>query len=433
MLLGLYSYFAYFLKRNDFSQLLFLYSGLFLGSFFLIEKNKNRFWFLAGLALVFRLIFIGATPNLSQDFYRFIWDGRLLAEGINPFLSTPKNLLEENFSAIAQTQILVDGMGSLNASNFSNYPPVSQFIYGIAGFFAKKSILGSVVIMRLILITADFGTLYFGKKLLEKLQLPSYRIFWFILNPFIILELTGNLHFEGLLLFFFIAGIYFLIQKKWILAAILIGFSISTKLLPLLILPLFFNYFRKKFTSGLLKLIGFYTLIFITVFLTFLPFLSDNLIQNYSDSVGLWFSTFEFNASVYYIIRWIGFQTVGWNIIGTVGKILPIIIFLGILALTFFRKNYPKENLLQNMLLAFCLYFLLSTTVHPWYLATPLLISIFTKFKFMIFWSFLVILSYSAYANLHFEENLYLVALEYILVASFFCYEIFYQKHNLVD
>ncbi|MDR6300539.1 polyprenol phosphomannose-dependent alpha 1,6 mannosyltransferase MptB [Mesonia maritima] len=388
---------------------------------------------MASLALIFRLIFIGAIPNLSQDFYRFIWDGRLVAEGINPFLSTPKNLLKQNFSAIAQTQILVDGMGNLNASNFSNYPPVSQFVYGIAGLLAEKSILGSVVIMRLILIAANFGTFYFGKKLLEKLQLPSYQIFWFILNPFIILELTGNLHFEGLLLFFSVSGIYFLMQKKWILSAILIGFSISVKLLPLLLLPLFFNYFRKKFKFGFLKLLGFYTVIFLTVFLTFIPFLSENLIQNYSDSVGLWFSKFEFNASIYYIIRWIGFQTVGWNIIGTVGKILPNLIFFGILGLTFFRKNYPEKNLLQNMLFAFCLYFLLSTTVHPWYLATPLLISIFTKFRFLLIWSFVVVLSYSAYANLHFEENLYLVALEYILVASFFCYELFYKKRNLID
>ena len=172
--------FAYDLERRNFLKLLFLYSGLFLGSFLLIEKNKNRFWFLASIALIFRVIFIGAIPNLSQDFYRFIWDGRLVAEGINPFLSTPKRLLEKNFSTIAQTKILVDGMGNLNASNFSNYPPISQFVYGIAGLFAEKSILGSVVIMRLILIAADFGTLYFGKKLLEKLQLPSYQIFWFI-------------------------------------------------------------------------------------------------------------------------------------------------------------------------------------------------------------------------------------------------------------
>ncbi|WP_240462963.1 polyprenol phosphomannose-dependent alpha 1,6 mannosyltransferase MptB [Mesonia aquimarina] len=388
---------------------------------------------MAGFALIFRLVFIGSLPNLSQDFYRFIWDGRLIAEGINPFLSTPKKLLEENFSAIAQTRILIDGMGSLNASNYSNYPPVSQFVYGIAGFFAKKSILGSVVIMRLILIAADFGTLYFGKKLLKKLQLPSHRIFWFILNPFVILEFTGNLHFEGLMVFFLLSGIYFLVQKKWMFSAILIGFSISVKLLPLLILPLFFNYFRKKFKLGFVKLLGFYMLIFTTVFLTFIPFLSENLIQNYSDSVGLWFSKFEFNASVYYIIRWIGFQTVGWNIIGTVGKILPIIIFLGILGLTFFRKNYPEKKLLQNMLFAFCLYFLLSTTVHPWYLATPLLLSIFTKFRFLLLWSFLIVLSYSAYNTQEFQENMYLLALEYLLVVGFFTYELYYKRRKMIS
>ena len=91
----------------------------------------------------------------------------------------------------------------------------------------------------------------------------------------------------------------------------------------------------------------------------------------------------------------------------------------------------PRNQTIYFLL--FCLYFLLSTTVHPWYLATPLLISVFTKFRFMIFWSFVVILSYSAYDNLQFQENIYLVALEYVLVASFFCYEIYYKKRNLID
>jgi hypothetical protein len=158
--------------------------------------------------------------------------------------------------------------------------------------------------------------------------------------------------------------------------------------------------------------------------ITFLPFISSEFIQNFSSTISLWFQNFEFNASVYYVIRWIGFQIVGWNLIETVGKILPVLVLLFVLGIAFFRKNDKPQQLITLMLFAISFYFLMSTTVHPWYLATPLLLSVFTKYKFPIVWSFMVVLSYSAYGKDDFDEKLWLVALEYIVVIGFAVWEI---------
>lgn len=438
--IALYINFGYGLERSDFIKLILFCTYLFYISYYFIEKIKLNFWVLASLGIVSRLAFILAIPNLSQDFYRFLWDGRLLLQGVSPYLFTPDSSAVLNIS-VEQSKELIEGMGALNASHFSNYPPVNQLFFAVAALFAGKNILGSVVVLRVIIILADVGILYFGKKLLEKMNIPIKNIFWYFLNPFIIIELTGNLHFEGVMLFFFVWALYLLFKGKWFWAAVLIGISVSVKLIPLIFLPLFLKYFTSKEAStepvlsgvqrlNLTTLVKFYSIIGITVLVTFLPFISLEFIQNFSSTIALWFQNFEFNASVYYLIRWVGFKIVGWNLIEIIGKILPVLVLLFVLGIAFFRKNKTPQQLLTAMLFAISFYFLLSTTVHPWYIATPLLLSVFTKYKFPIVWSFVVMLSYSAYGKYGFNENLWLVALEYILVIGFAVWEVFIQKNK---
>jgi len=425
--------FAYQLERTDFIKLLSLYAALFFLFYKLVQLNTGNFNFLFWTGIALRAVFIFSIPNLSQDFYRFLWDGRLLIQGINPYLSTPDsfNVLEAWSLSGAEGQALINGMGTLNASHYSNYPPVSQLIYALAALFAGGSILGSVIVMRLVLIAADIGTLLFGKKLLEKLQLPKHHIFWFFLNPFIIIELTGNLHFEGVMVFFLVGALYFMAVKKWWWSAVFLGLSVATKLIPLLFLPLLLPYFISQFpskTQALKKLSLYYLVVLATVVVLFLPFLSGAFLQNFSKTISLWFVNFEFNASVYYLIRWVGYETVGWNIIGTAGKVLPVVVVLFLGYLSFFGKAKDLSQLLVLMLFGSCFYFLLSTTVHPWYLTIPLVLSVFTRYRFMLVWSFMIVLSYSAYVPGGFQENLWLVGVEYVVVIGYFVWEVFVKK-----
>ncbi len=430
----LYVSFGYDLDRSDFIRLSLLYVGLFFLAYRIIQISKGRFWLLAGFGILFRLLFIGSIPNLSQDFYRFLWDGRLLLQGINPYLLTPEFYIQSGNEVVPQALELYKGMRALNASHYSNYPPVNQLFFAIAALFAGKSILGSVVVLRITMVLADIGILYFGRKLLKKLDLNPHNIFWYFLNPFIIIELTGNLHFEGVMLFFLVWSLYLLHNKKWFWAAVLIGVSISVKLIPLLFLPLFYQRFVTNglFSNGFWNLKKFFWVIIVTILVAFAPFLSSEFITNFTATIGLWFQNFEFNASVHYILRWIGFQTVGWNLIETTGKILPLIVILFVLLLSFFRENKTSRQLITAMLFAISFYFLLSTTVHPWYIATPLLLSVFTRYRFPIIWSLVVVVSYSAYGAEGFHENLWLIAFEYLVVIGFFIWELF-QKKNIIS
>ena len=432
-----YVSFAYDLSRIDYIKLVSLYVALFILFYKLLKLNGQNFTFLAVLAFSFRLLFLFSIPNLSQDFYRFLWDGRMILQGFNPYVHTPESFIINGTSPVYQAQELYNGMGILNASHFTNYPPLNQLCFVIAGLFAGKSILGSVIVLRLMIIAADFGTLYFGKKLLHKLNIPVNTIFWFILNPFIIIELTGNLHFESVMIFFLIWSLYLFQVGKWRFSAVIFAFSISIKLIPLIFLPLFFNWFFNGKLSikdwrlhslEFKNLFFFYSLIIFITLILFIPFYSLAFIQNYTQTVILWFQDFEFNASLYYVARTIGYLFRGYNEIGLIGKIFPVIIFLFVLYTTFFRKNKPLKELILSMFIVLSFYYFMSTTVHPWYIATLLILSLFTKYKFPLVWSFAAILSYLAYANSDNTENLWVISLEYILVYGFLIWEVFIKK-----
>ena len=434
-----YISFGYDLVRTDYIKLITLYSSLFFLFYKLVQIKKGNFFFLVVLSFLFRFLFLFSIPNLSQDFYRFIWDGRLFLEGYNPYLYTPESFILNHQFPVAQAQELYNGMGVLNGSHFTNYTPLNQLFFIAAGWIAGKSILGSVIIMRLCIIAADFGTLYFGKKLLEKLNIPIHNIFWYLLNPFIIIELTGNLHFEGVMIFFLIWSLYLLHIGKWTTAAIVFACSVSIKLIPLIFLPLVFQYFFKKEDgikklvdwNAFKKLIGFYTIVVGLTLLSFSLFYDSELIHNYTNTVKLWFQRFEFNASLYYIAREIGYSFRGYNEIAVIGKIIPLIVTGFLLVIAFFRKNKSMIELITAMLLVLSFYFFTATTVHPWYLSTLLILSIFTKYKYPLVWSYVIILSYLAYITADNKENLWVIATEYLIVYGILIWEIANKKGHL--
>ncbi|WP_422107220.1 mannosyltransferase [Winogradskyella sp.] len=472
----LYLWFAYSLERTEALKLILLYVALFVFAYQIIKTSG--FYTSTALstgprimiisAILFRLLFLFAIPNLSQDFYRFIWDGSMILEGFNPYLHTPNAFILNGELPIAHARELYNGMGELSAMHFTNYPPLNQLCFVLGNLFPGQSILSSVIGMRLIIIAADMGTLYFGKKLLECLKLPSHRIFWYILNPFIIIEFSGNLHFEGVMIFFLVWSLYLLHSGRWKWAAVLMACSISVKLIPLMFLPLFFWFFNKRSVissatsskvlygdqevekshydnqvntshlnewipafAGMTKLVGFYVIVIMTVIILFLPFFSMEFFNNYSKTVGLWFGDFEFNASIYYIVRAIGYAITGYNEIAIITKVLPIISALIILGFSFFKQNNSIPKLTASILIAFSCYLFLSTTVHPWYIGTLVLLCIFTNYRYPLVWSVAIILSYLAYLGIGTSdksENLWVIGLEYLVVFSIFIWEVVLKK-----
>lgn len=409
---------TYHLERHQSVVLLSVYSLVFLVYLGLCRMAEERqtFWWLVGLAVVMRVLLLPAVPNLSDDVYRFIWDGRLLVQGVDPFAYLPEDMMQQGVFQHLQgiDQSLFQQLNS--PAYFTIYPPVNQAIFASAAWLFPDSVYGSTIIIRSWLLLADMGVMFMIVVLLRNVQLPEQRFFLYALNPLIILELTANLHFEGLMIFFLLMSFFMLQKDRLVISAFFLALAISTKLLPLILLPL---YWRRLGTKQAWYLY-FVTAVF-TV-LMFVPLLSYELLAGLSQSVGLYFQKFEFNASVYYIIREIGFIVKGYNIIGSAGKWLAVSTFLAIIIYTILER---KNQLPAAWMWVWLIYLALATVVHPWYVTPMLAFSTFSTYRFPVLWSWIIFLSYAGYTSDSFSENLWLTAVEYGLLVAFIGYELY--------
>jgi hypothetical protein len=105
------------------------------------------------------------------------------------------------------------------------------------------------------------------------------------------------------------------------------------------------------------------------------------------------------------------------------GKIMAFLTFLGVLFI-----SWKSKNLFVGALAILTLYFAMTTTVHPWYATNLLVIAIFTNFRYPIVWSCTIFLSYNTYQTNIYQENLWLVTFEYLLVIGMMFYEL---RNNL--
>ena len=422
----------YFTRRTDFTQLILLFTLLFAAYAAFTHKTwaEGHFGAAIVVAFLFRLVLLFAWPNLSDDYYRFIWDGRLLVHGINPYLVLPADFIQSPQAAGAG--LTEDLYRQLNSSRYYTvYPPVNQAIFAVAAGLFPRSLLGSVVVMRLFILLAEAGTIYLLIRFTRKLQLPKSAVLRYALNPLVIVELTGNLHFEAVMIFFCLAALYGLsgdrIKKPalWLPSALSLALSVATKLLPLMFLPVLWQ--QLGFRRGLLycAVVGCLLLGLVA------PFVSQNLITNFGSSINLYFQKFEFNASLYYLIREVGFWLKGYNIIGAAGPFLSFLSLLAMLLMAFqpgrfqslVKPAYQQTALFTWLLFTLSIYYISATTVHPWYLTTLVAVSVLTPYRFPLVWSALLPLTYFAYNTSEYRENLWLVALEYALVFGWMIYE----------
>ncbi|WP_375435798.1 hypothetical protein [uncultured Hymenobacter sp.] len=433
-----YGALAYATPRAEFKQLLALLAVAFgLYAYLLGTHLPLR----AGLvaALLLRLLWLPVLPNLSDDYHRFRWDGLLTAHGLNPFQYRPDELVSNSVKAsvdpsdstILQQSTFRQQLPAkvnhqlatlypkLNSPHYySVYPPVCQAAFGLASGLFPTTELGAVLVLRLVVLLAEAGTAALLLALLRAFGQPAHRALWYLLNPLVVVELTGNLHFEALMICFGLLALWLLVrgQRNWSAGAL--GLAVGTKLLPLLMLPLLIR------RLGWQQFLRYSAVAGFVVLILFLPFISLDLLRNINRSLTLYFSKFEFNASVYYVLRSIGYHLTGYNEIALIGPGLARATAVLALWLAWREKPVIWETLPRTLLFTLTIYYLFAIVVHPWYLAPLVALSVFTSYRYALVWSGMVGLSYAAYQTSAYLENLWLLALEYLTVLAVLAWEL---------
>jgi hypothetical protein len=443
-------YLGFFVDRTDSENLIVAFVLAFAGYLSLVYRPKQS-WLkpLVGLGIMLRLALVFTFPLLSDDVYRFLWDGHLIAAGYNPFAELPAHYLEAGHAVPGLTKALFEKLNS--PDYYTVYPPVAQSIFTVAVWLFPSSWHGAAVVMKLFLFACELGSLWLLWRLLgarpwllsgvemqdakkvekrkattlqvrkttEPQKHKTTKLLYYWLNPLIIVEITGNLHFEGAMVYFLLLAFYLLQGSRWVVAGVAMGAAVASKLLPLLLLP---HLVRRLWGRSFWV---FSVAIGAALLLFFVPLLlSPGFISGFRSSLALYQQKFEFNASLYYLVRAVGYQQVGWNLIATIGPFLAKLSAVGILLLALLDGRSSWRSLPAGWLMAFVLYLLCATTVHPWYLSVPIVLCVFTPWRFPLVWSFLIMLTYVSYATVPYSENLWLVGLEYLVVGGFAVWEL---------
>jgi alpha-1,6-mannosyltransferase len=465
---------GYFVERQDFTHLIAAYSLLFITYFYILKKtfegfappkkletdlaqnfpkflnfekvdDLKKFIF---FAILLRGVLLLSTPNLSEDVYRFIWDGRLIHLGINPFNYKPTHFIENQLFSETLTPQLFQLLNSKNY--FTVYPPVCQAVFAVAVWLFPTSIHGSMVVIKGFLLLCEIGTIYLMFQMLK----DKSKILIYALNPLIIIELCGNVHFEAAMIFFFLLAIYILrntfskvlnFWKSLGISANILALSVASKMLPLIFLPFFIK------RLGLKKSFMYFMSIGLFLLLMFSPLYNAIFINNIKTSLNLYFEKFEFNASVYYLYSTIEIWRLGFNPISNISKVLMGGVLISIILLAIFERNNPKletqnsklenviasdsvateggnntffsETFFEKCLFAISIYFLCAAIVHPWYAALPLAISVFTRFRYIMVWTCLLPFTYIHYSYPKPTENFWVIGIEYFIVIGVFIFE----------
>jgi alpha-1,6-mannosyltransferase len=344
-------------------------SAVYIGIAILLRSSNPNMgrasvYVIISIGVLYRLLAIGSGPVASDDMYRYVWDGKMQSMGLSPYQYAP----EDEAVAMHSTPMLPSRINFPEMKTI--YPPLAQWVFYICYSAGGESILA----FKLPLLLAEIASIVLLLLILNTLRKPLHYAALYALCPLPVYQFMIDGHVDALLFPFVLLFVYFWLRSRHLPALLSLGFSVITKLVSLIYLPLLLKELRTR-----------WYLLFIPVLvlaLSYLPYVASA--GKPFESLGVYSMNWTFNGSIFPIIE----SIVGDNQIARF-VVTPILAFF------IFYVGWKVESLPGRLYWATFVFLMLAPTVHPWYVAwLAVLLPLYFR------WSGLVFIALSALANI---------------------------------
>jgi alpha-1,6-mannosyltransferase len=184
-------------------------------------------WVVLLVAAAMRLPLIVSEPFLSSDVYRYVWDGRVQAAGINPYRYVPDS---PALAALRDAAVFP----KINRADYAHtiYPPAAQVIFAAAGL-----VWSSVTALKLVMVGFEALAVICLLRLLAVAGLPAERVLIYAWNPLPVWAFAGNGHVDAAMVGFVALALLLRVRGRDGWAGLALGLAVLTKFLPAVMAP----------------------------------------------------------------------------------------------------------------------------------------------------------------------------------------------------
>src|SRR5882672_9373063 len=288
-----------------------------------------------GLALsaLWHFQFLGIPPRSDDDIHRYVWDGRVQRLGYNPYIVVPSE----------------PALASLHTSETRtlNNPEVpSPYPAGAELFFrAVTSIHESTFALKVALVVCDLAIVFVLLDILRRTRQGEHWVLAYAWHPLLATEVAGSGHVDIVGVLLLLVSAASLVRRWRVVAAMSFGLAVAVKLLPIVLLPLYWK--RVRMRDG--------ALVAIVLGLLYVPFLNHGRIP--IGSLGTYVQRFRFNDPVFATLERVTAPQV----------VVGLAVFVGFLIAIWMRRRFA-EGSLDAFAWPMAASLLCAPVVYPWYL-----------------------------------------------------------------